>query len=86
MLLHCHTSPPIDPHHIPSCNPGKCSPQYAIIDVEVDQRAPDFVLHVLHRVKVMPMWLAIAADNNEESNGVNEWSPLMLRELLSSHS
>jgi hypothetical protein len=30
----------------------------------------------------MHMWLTIAVDNNAESNGVNEWSPLTLLELL----
>ncbi len=43
-----------------------------IIDVKVDQHAPNFVWHVLHRIEVMRMWLTIAVDNNVESKGVND--------------
>jgi hypothetical protein len=85
-LLHCHTSLPIDAHRVPSCNPGQRPPHDVIVDVEVDQHAADFVWHVLHRIEAMRMWSTIAADNNAESNGVNDWSPLELHKSLSSHS
>jgi hypothetical protein len=86
MLLCCHTLPLIDARHIPMCNPGQCPPHNAIIDVEFNQHVPDFVRHVLHRVKAMCMWLMIAADSNAESNSINDGSPATLRKLLSSRS
>jgi hypothetical protein len=43
-------------------------------------------LYVLHRVEAMRMWSTIAADNNAESNGVNERSPSTSRKSLSSRS
>jgi hypothetical protein len=57
-----------------------------IIDVEVNQRTLSFVRHVFCRVKEMRMWSTIVADNNAESNGINDWSPLTSRELLLSCS
>ncbi len=75
-LLCCHTLPCIDAHCILLCNPGRCPPHDASVDVKVDQRTPDFVWHVLHRFKEMSMWLMIAADNNAESNGIDDWSSI----------
>jgi hypothetical protein len=86
MLLCCHTSPRIDAHCVPSCDPGQCPPHDVIIDVEVNQRAPDFIWQVLHCIKAMRMWLTIAADNNAESNGVVDQSPSTSRKLLLSSS
>jgi hypothetical protein len=86
MMICCHTSLPIDAHRVPLCNPGQHPPLDVIIDVEVDQWAPDFVRHVFHCVEELRMWSTIAADNNAESNGVDDWSPSTLRKLLSSCS
>ncbi len=86
MLLCCHTLPPIDTHQVPLCNPGQRPPHDAIIDVKVDQCTPDFVRHVLHHVEVMRMWSMIAADNNAESNNVDDWSPSAPCKLLPSCS
>jgi hypothetical protein len=81
-LLCCRTSPPIDAHRVLLCNPGQRPPHDTSVHVEVDQRAPNFVWHVIHRVKAMRMWLMIAVDNNAESNGVNDWSSVNNAQLI----
>jgi hypothetical protein len=63
-FLHCHTSPPIDAHHLPLHEPGKCPPHNASVDVKVDQRVPDIVRHGLRRIKAMGMCLAITGVDN----------------------
>ncbi len=82
MLLCCHTLQPIDAHCIPLCNPGRCPPHDMFIDVKVNQCAPNFIRHILHRVKVMCMWSTIAAYNNAESNGVDERSSSTLQVVV----
>ncbi len=82
MLHCCHTLPPIDTYCVPWCNPGRRPRHNASVDVKVDQRVPDFVRNVLHHVKVMRMWLTMVADNNAESNGINDWSSVNIARVV----
>ncbi len=61
--------PPIDSHHVLSREPGRRHPHNASFYVEVDQRAPYVVLHVVLRVKAMRMCSTIAADGDAEHGG-----------------
>jgi hypothetical protein len=56
----------------PGCHP----PHDASIDVKADQRVPDVVRHVDHRIKTTSMCSSIVADDDAELDGIDHQSSI----------
>ena len=55
-------------------DPGRCPPHDASVYIEVNQRTPNIIQHVVHCIKAMRMSLTIAVDKDAERDYIYDWS------------